>query len=145
MRNTIPNEVDWGDYQSDLDSMSAYKRFFGKSNEQARRLFYSSLLEAVDELRFMPEIPFKYYVVAFKDFIKDGDFPKYKASDAVSCFLNIVQEKLEAEKWKIESKMSQLMPVVEYVAMNQSSYKASVSIYGDFNDQLEKIRELNDL
>jgi hypothetical protein len=52
--------------------------------------FRANVIEATAELRFMPEAPFRYYMIGFRDFLMAGDFDHLGASDAASCFLRLV-------------------------------------------------------
>ena len=52
-------------------------------------------IERTDELQWMPELPFRYYMLGLRDFVMSGDFGVIGASDAVSCFLGLVLRKLE--------------------------------------------------
>ena len=45
----------------------------------------------------------------------------YEASDAASCFLNVILEKVEKEAKTIGPIMEELIPAAEYVAANESS------------------------
>ena len=90
MKTNVPTEEDWGDYQSDLDQEWAHKLFAGHTNEEMQAHFRANVIERTDELRFMPEKPFRYYMIGFRDFLKAGNFEHLEASDAASCFLNLV-------------------------------------------------------
>jgi len=59
--------------------------------------FVSNPIEAADELRFMPEPPFRYYMLGFRDCIVEGKFDSGDVSDAASCFLGPVLQKLEQQ------------------------------------------------
>jgi len=48
-----------------------------------------------DDLRWMPDVPFRYYILGFRDFITAKQFDFLDGSDAASCFLGLVLEKLE--------------------------------------------------
>jgi hypothetical protein len=139
---TVPTEKDWGDYHSDLDQQYAYRLFAGHTNEEMQPHFRANVIERTDELRFMPEIPFRYYMIGFRDFVMAGDF-EYEGADAASCFLRLVLEKLEREPACIRPIMPQLLEAVEYVARNQSAFNADTDIYGDFLGLFARIRALS--
>ena len=70
----IPTEADWGDYSSDLDQKHAHDLFAGHTNQEMQPYFRRSVIERTDELRWMPEIPIRYYMLGFRDFVMARDF-----------------------------------------------------------------------
>jgi hypothetical protein len=72
-----------------------------------------------DDLRWMPDVPFRYYILGFRDFITAKEFDFLDGSDAASCFLGLVLEKLENHTRLIVPVMPELLTAVEYVARNQ--------------------------
>ncbi|MFZ6733459.1 hypothetical protein ACO0LG_16145 [Undibacterium sp. Ji42W] len=139
----IPSEEDWGDYRNDLDQKYAHKMFFGKNLEEARLLFEGAVIERTEELRFMPVIPFRYYIFAYCRYLTStAVLGRWDASDAASCFLRLVESKLSDESDAISPIMNELMPTIEYVAKNQVLFDADVDIYGDFNEIFSEIRRL---
>lgn len=93
---SVPREGDWGDhYQADLDQDYAHKLFAGRTNQEMLPHFHSNVIERTSELRWMPKVPLRCYVLGFRDFVMAGEFNHLKASDAASCFIRIVLEKLE--------------------------------------------------
>ena len=106
--SSIPTKADWGDYRSDLDQEWAHGKFAGKSNEEMQPYFREIPIEAAGDLRFMPEIPFRYYMLGFRDRVMSGAFETYD-SDAASCFLHLVVEKLESKP--LPTQLRQLLGV----------------------------------
>ena|SRR5579883_1539711 len=140
--NTVPTEQDWGDYQRDLDQNSAHEKFFGRTNEEMQPRFRRNLFSYEEELYYMPEIPFRYYTLGFRDFVMAGNFEGRDASGAASCFLGLVEQKLQNNPRHIMPIMPDLFPAIEHVAHNQSAYDADVEIYGHFLDTLKRIQDL---
>jgi len=140
----VPSEADWGNYQNDLDQNHAHQMFAGKTNAEVQHYFLENPLALTDELRWMPRIPFQYYMIGFRDFIKAGVFEPTWASDAASCFLGLVLEKLQNHPLNILPIMPELLPTIEYVASNQEKFDANESIYGSFPEILKQIKALFD-
>jgi hypothetical protein len=138
---SIPTEADWGDYRSDFDQEWAHGKFAGKSNDEMQQYFREIPIEAAEDLRFMPEIPFRYYILGFRDRVMSGGFEPYD-SDAASCFLHLVVEKLKSQPRHIVPIMPELLSAVEYVAHNQAAFDAEESIYGSFPETLKQIQAL---
>ena len=140
---SVPSEEDWGDYESDLDQKYAHEIFFGKNLEETIPDFERSVIERLDELRFMPTIPFRYYLLALRNYVTSKTvLVNDMAPDAASGFLNLVAEKLRDSFDSIAPVMDEIMPAVEHVASNQEAYDADVDIYGDFTAKLAEIRGL---
>jgi hypothetical protein len=131
-----------GDYRSDLDQEWAHRKFAGKSNDEMQQYFREIPIEAASDLRFMPEIPFRYYMLGFRDCVMSGEFEPCHDSDGASCFLHLVVEKLEFQPRHIVPIMPELLSAVEYVAHNQAAFDAEESIYGSFPEILEQIQAL---
>ncbi len=140
----IPTEEDWGEWKTDLDQQSAHESFAGKTRQQVVPLFKRNVLWHVGELRFMPLVPFRYYMVAFKDYVLSEESRKDECdgADAASCFLDLVEDKLSVAKSDIAPIMAELFPALEYVAMNQAAYHASEEIYGNFLERYVRIQSL---
>ncbi len=142
MMLVIPTEADWGDYRSDLDQEWAHRTFAGKSNAEMQRYFRENPIEAAEDVRFMPEIPFRYYMLGLRDCVMSGEFEPCHDSGAASCFLHLVAEKLIAQPRYIVPIMPELLSAVEYVAHNQAAFNAEESIYGSFPESLKQIQAL---
>lgn len=142
----IPLEADWGNYQADLDQLYAHKTFFDKTIDQVIPDFERNVLEKTAELRFMPTLPFRYYMLAFRDFVLSPRLLEahngWDAADAASCFLGLILEKLERTPKTIAPIMPALMPAIHYVATQQTLYQADEDIYGNFLDKLAQIHTL---
>ena len=139
---SVPTEDDWGNYRADLDQNHAHSVFAGRTNEEMQPFFRQNPLAITDDLRWMPDVPFRYYVLGFRDFIMAKQFNLLDGSDAASCFLGLVLEKLESHPMLIAPVMPELMPTVEYVARNQGVFKADEGIYGNFFEKLSQIQTL---
>lgn len=138
----MPTEDDWGDYNSDLDQNHAHSVFAGRTNEEMQPFFQRNPLAMTDDVRWMPDGPFRYYILGFRDFVMamKVDFPE--RSDAASCFLGLVLEKLEKYPRLIVPVMPELLATVEYVARNQSLFDADEHIYGSFPEKFARIQSL---
>ena|SRR5580700_4255247 len=139
---SVPTEDDWGDYRSDLDQNHAHSVFAGRTNEEMQPFFRRNPLAITDDLRWMPDVPFRYYILGFRDFIAAKQFDFLGGSDAASCFLGLVLEKLENHPRLIVPVMPELMPAVEYVARNHSLFGADEGIYGNFLEKPSRIQTL---
>jgi len=139
----VPTEAEWGNYQADPDRTYAHKLFAGRTNQEMLPHLRRNVIERTDNLRWMPVMPFRYYMLGFRDFVLTGGFDPTWASDAASCFLDLVLEKLEKQPGYILAIIPQLLPAIRQIAINQASYGASESIYGSFQEKLRRIEALS--
>lgn len=142
-QKVVPTEEDWGDYRRDLDQEWAHRQFAGRTNAEMLPEFGRNVLERAEELHWMPAIPFRYYMLGFRDYILAGEFAESFASDAASCFLRLVLVLLEEEPAKIAPIMPELLPTLRHVGVNQVSFDAEEDIYGSFRDTLARIESLS--
>ena len=132
----------WGDYKTDLDQKHADSVFAGPTNQEMQPFFRRNPIEMTHELRWMPEVPFRYYMLGFRDFVMAKQFDFLDSADAASCFLGLVLEKLEKHSRHIVPIMPELLPAVEHVPRNQAVFNAESSIYGDVLEKLSRIQAL---
>ncbi len=136
----IPTENDWGEWKDGLDIEWAYNNFKGKSLPEAIELFVEDALQYQEDLMWMPIIPFQYYIHAYKEYIisersKDD-------ADGASCYLRLIEHKLETEPEQIKEIFELLAPSLEIVATRQRFYDADTDIYDDFKEILDSIHQL---
>jgi hypothetical protein len=139
-RMNMPKEIDWGDWSADLDVRSAHATFAGRKYDDVVQEFHDNSIEMADQLRFMPIIPFQYYIFSFKHYIQ-SDLAKGD-SDAASCYLRLIIEKIEKQPAFILPIIDKLYESIKYVATNQYIFDADKDIYGDFKDVLYRIDQL---
>jgi hypothetical protein len=138
----IPTEEDWGNYKDNLDSNYTHKTFYGKSNHEMQQKFKENVIELVEDLRWMPEKAFQYYMIGFRDYVMSDEFGFYDEADSTCCFLELIIQKLEEQPTHIIPILPDLIEAAEYIGKNQSKYDADEDLYGNFNDKLNKIKEL---
>lgn len=140
---SLPNASAWGEEGNDLDENHARKIFFGKNIEQTFPLFERNAIERADEIRFMPEQCFPYYLIAFASYLMlESTKENIMAPDAASSFLNLVIDQLLNAPHKISGLMEKILPVADYLASHQNEYDADIEIYGSFFDKLKEIKKL---
>ena len=133
----VPSAADWGGPRVDLDKDHARKMFFGKSIADTQQMFATHPIERCEDLQFMPPVPFQYYIHGLKNFLLSN--AAKGNPDAASCYLGLIQNKLECDPGTILPVMASLLPSVATVAQRQPFYDAPVSIYGDFREKRDQI------
>jgi hypothetical protein len=81
-------------------------------------------------------------MLAFRDCVLADAVRQDEASDAASCFLDLVADKLENDHALIAPIVQDLLLAVDHVADNQAAFEAPVAIYGDFRARRARIRVL---
>ncbi|QDQ27868.1 hypothetical protein FNU76_16785 [Chitinimonas arctica] len=137
----IPTREDWGDFSGDFDVSDAYENFFGKSNQEMRKCFSQNVMSRAQDIRFMPGIPFSYYIFGFCDFVLSKNYEGENTWDVADCFISVIKERAEKNP-------SVLLPIFEYIetALNflvahQEEFGADIEIYGDFEDASNLIKK----
>jgi len=141
----IPTEADWGQLEAgDLDARYARRMFAGKSFQDAVPMFRANVLERAEDLHYMPPVPFRFYMLAFKEYVLSDAVleDELAAASAADSFLSLVESRLREHPGSISPIIDELMPAVTFVAQNQDRYGATLEIYGDFRDRMERINEL---
>ena len=143
----LPSQADWGETRGDLDLNFAFKQFGGRTYQDALSLFETTdVSSCAESLGVMPDVPFRYYMLAFKDFIasprvfevNDG----LNAFAAASCFLSLVEQRLKENPASIKPILPEVLPVAQYVSEQQSKFDADEDIFGRFSDAIQRIRSL---
>ncbi len=101
MNQKIPTVEDWGNWESDLDKSFAYKIYSGRSNTDMMDRYIMAPVEVASELQFMPEKPFQYYILGFRDSVLARNHEEADISDSASCFLRLVLNKLSEQQESI--------------------------------------------
>jgi hypothetical protein len=147
---SVPTESDWGDYNSDLDQKWGHDHYAGKNHQQVAGRFRENPVEGAEDLRWMPEVPFRYYFLGFLDVVLsfEGDISDAlhcsEAPNAASCFLGLVEEKLKGNPSHILPIMPDILASIEHIAFYQANFDADPKIYGSFPERLLRIRSLLD-
>jgi hypothetical protein len=140
-RVKIPGHAEWEGYETDLDATYAHELLFGKSIAEVQELFGDvRSIERADELLFMPQRAFQYYVFAFAEFVLSeqarGD------PDSASPFLRLLISREERDPGSVADIYPHLLPAVEYAASHQQQYGADPNIYGDFEELAAQLKTL---
>ncbi len=147
-RTAPPSLADWGEHTAtleDLDRAYAFRIFGGKTYEAALQLFVSTdVLSRAEDIRNMPDMPFRYYLIAFKDFVVstrvfETNFG-HSAFSAADSFIDLVEYAFHERPTVIAPVRAEILSAAEYVAERQEEYGADIDIVGSFPDALQRIR-----
>ena len=134
----VPSKADWEETWKQLDGPSAFRHFFGKTLTEALKLFQHCALVYQEDLVYMSEKPFKYYVRAYVHYLASersrGD------ADAANCFLGLVEIRLRDHPEWLDPSWGQIEPVLRKIAEKQVNFfDAEPSIYGDFSTKVDSL------
>lgn len=136
----IPTDKDWRSEVWCLDVPYAYEHFFGKSIDEAVKLFENNALTYQEDLMFMPAACFRYYLRAYTQYLLSdacrGD------SDGASCFFGLIEVRHVEIAGCDDETRSQVDAVLDRLASSQEWFDADEEIYGDFRSEAERAREL---
>ena len=138
MKSNIPLLKDFSSHKvMCLDEKQAIEHFLGKTFDDAKKLFKKNDLYYADDLRWMEEKAFQFYLPAFIEFIMSDD--RNVSSDTLTSFLSLLRSKLEYELDAIKSCRSILIKSLEYCIHNYSKFDVDIEIYGDLKNEIFKI------
>src|SRR5207245_2066654 len=123
----IPTKNDWlsdGKRWVDMETDYSFENYLGKSLSECMPLIENAPLGVAEDISYMPAVPFRYYVMAFKQYllrpdVTNGQECRFDNSDAASTFLLLIKSKLTDDPALIMPVITGLLPVAEFVAANQ--------------------------
>lgn len=138
----IPNDLQWGDLSGDFDAQDAFRVFHGLKNEETFTLYRKDILARVQDLRFMPSIPFQYYIQGFAKFVLSRDYGESSPSEVADGYLSVLLSRAVSDSAILLSIWDCVLPAIEYVVKNQDNLGADKEIFGDFSEKLKNIQDL---
>jgi hypothetical protein len=85
----------------------------------------------------MPQVPFRYDVLGFRDFVRAGEFNELEGADAACCLRGLILEKLEKQPQSIRQSCPSYFPLFDTerrVRRPAMQVKASMEISGRNGD-----------
>lgn len=133
----VPREPEWHSVDWNDDTASAHEHFFGKSLDEAERLFAESSLVHQEDLMWMPFIPCCYYLQAYSRYLvsekSQGD------SDGASCYITLIAWFGDHVSHFPEALRDLTRRTLLRIASSQGFYEADVDIYGSFAERVRTI------
>ncbi len=139
----IPDIDAWEGEWTAFDEGCAFRNFFGKTLKEAFALFEQCALIYQEDLAYMREAPFKYYVRAYIYYL--GSQRSRGDSDAANCFLGLIGIRLGDQPEWLGGSWAQIEPVLRKIADQQEEfYDADRTIYSDFGKRVEQLLDVRD-
>ncbi len=129
----IPTEADWSTDSWGLDTLYAREHFFGKSLEEAFELFVEDALCYQEDVMFMPNACFRYYLHAYMDYLWSEQ--SADAADAANCFFSVVGLRAEDIRDSEPGLRQRVEALLRRLADRQAWYGADEQNYGSFKQR----------
>ena len=142
MNNNIPSESDWRSEPWGIDTPYAYNHFQGKSREDAVEFFVENAIYYQEDIMFMPEACFRYYIHSYMDYLFSGR--SAGDSDAANCFFGIVEIRKDDIARADFDLRQRILDMLKRLASQQAWYEADIEIYGDFIERSAQCMQMID-
>jgi len=133
----VPREPEWHSVDWNDDTASAHAHFFGKSLDEAERLFAESSLIHQEDLMWMPFVPCCFYLQAYSRYLlseeSKGD------SDGASCYITLIGWFGAHVRHFPEALHDLTRRTLLRIASSQGFSEADVDIYGSFAERVRTI------
>ena len=136
----VPTKADWGDLKVDPEVRYGYRKFGGKTIEQALPMFVDNPIERGAELRFSTVRVVDYYIFCYVNHLLSPASEGH--SDVASVFIGLVLNRLERYPSQFERVFDEIFPAIERVADEQDFFDADTNIYGAFAFKRDEILAL---
>ena len=137
LKMKIPTKEDWQEAWLGLDEAYAFKNFYGKSLKEAMTLFEQCALNYQEDLTYMPEKPFKYYIRAYTYYLSSDR--SREDSDGASCYISLIESALRDHPHWLYDSWSTVESLLLRIASEQDFFEASPEIYGSFERRVERV------
>ncbi len=134
----IPGKAEWQALNhANLDEAWAYKDFYGKTFDEAVRLFEENAIHYQEDLTYMPGPVFGFYLRAYIAYLisdaAQGD------PDGASCFVHLILFQAEHDRSLLVPLWSEIELALKHIVEHQNDYGADRSIYGNFRTKARRL------
>ena len=136
--SSVPSKEDWDDFTGDFDVADAYAAFFGRSNSEMQKSFEKDFMMRAQDLRFMPRVPFMYYILGFTEFLMHGSYD-HDAVDIGNCYLDVVESHFDLDLFSLVPIADTGLTGLTFIATNPGKFEGDQQLYGDFTRRLTRI------
>jgi len=133
-----PGRPEWQLRTLCIDGRCAYAHFGGLSLDQAFDLFCLSARTYQEDLVWMPEACFSFYVQAYSDYIL-SDFSA-NDSDAASCYISLVAGLRDQVSRLPADRYESLVEALRRIASSQKWFGADEAIHGSYARRVLSLR-----
>jgi hypothetical protein len=140
-RLKVPTKTDWGDLGADPEVRYGYKKFGGKSVEEALPLFVASPVERTAELRYSTVTVVDYYILCYVKHVFSAGSEGH--CDFASVFIGLVLDRMQRFPDQFKKVFPDLLPAIQRVADEQPFFDADTDIYGSFAYKRDQILALH--
>ncbi len=127
------------DPNHDLELDYAKENFYQRNEDEIFSAFNRSVIERQSELESLPPSLFIFYFPFFNRFILAGKHLNEDLDDIVSCYLTLVDNKLDSGELDLNL-VDDTEKAVNYLYINIHKYNRSPEIYGDLREKAALIK-----
>lgn len=132
----LPTREDFVTFES-LDEISAFESLGGKSLEEVQALCQAYPLAVCEDLLFMGDEAYDYYVQAAIDYIRS---PQSAEDDAMcSAFYAMLSSRADARSEMVRE--PRIRDALDFVIQHFEKFNVSVRIYGDLRAKYVTLRQ----
>ncbi len=139
-RRNIPRKIDWGDLDADMEVHYGYKKFGGKSVDEALPSFVDSPIERTAELRYSTVEVVDYYILCYVKHILSAKSEGH--CDFASVFIGLVLDRMLRFPDQFKKVFPDVLRAIQRVADEQQFFDADTDIYGSFTYKRDEILAL---
>jgi hypothetical protein len=125
----VPSKEDWGDVDGDFDAEDAFRNFYGRNNADTQKFFSNNVLMRAQDIRFMPRLPFAYYIGGFSDYVRAH--PKTDCTHVADAFIGVVEERLSSDPQAVKLAAETILSGLNYIVENAQGFEDETDVYGD--------------
>ncbi len=133
----IPTDEDWGDLEGNLDLAWAYRKFHGKTLEEAVKVFEDNAICCWEDLMYMPGPVFCFYIKACITYLM-SDAAKNDGQDG-SSFVNLIEFKSEHQRDDLIPIWSEIEPVLKGLVERQEALRGEWTPNNNFRVRIHEI------
>ena len=130
----VPTLADWQSEPWCLDARSAFDHLYGKTTDEAVRLFEENALYYQEDVMFMPSRVFGYYLGAYMKYLESS------ADDIDAlCFFGLIEHKLQYQPSDVQPAWSEIRHLLDHLSTNESIYSLNPKICSRFPKRVARI------
>jgi hypothetical protein len=133
----IPTEADWQSEGWGIDTRASYKKFFGKTSEEAYRILANDALAWGEEVTDMPESVFHYYFPLYAEYLLSPE--SESDSDGASSFIGRAAHRASSIVSGGQAMISLSSLALARIANAQEWFDAKPEIYGSFRERVTAV------
>ena len=139
MMISIPSREDINPIAEDLDGQMAELHFYGKSQNEAAKLFFEHSTYYLGDLLWMGSKGFSFYFPSLESYLYSEE--SRDDIEFIDGLRLTLQSRLENDISSIKECLFTVLKVLKYISENMSKFDPSSDVYRDLSKELGVLRE----